>query len=111
MTEGTQLDQSNDQQREPLILRREMPLSRAFLEPRTETEKKLSVIWASLLCMDCVGAEDLYHELGGDSLLALVLVAEIERVFGVRMPVATLVTEPTVARLAAAVDRLKAVSA
>lgn len=104
------MDQSNDRQGEALISRSELPLSQAFLEPRTATESKLAAIWASLLCMDCVGVEDPYHELGGDSLLAEIMFAEIEEAFGVRMPIATLVTEPTVARLAAAIDREKAAS-
>jgi len=88
-----------------LVLRSQLPLSQPYVEPRTATERKLADIWAAGLGMDCVGAEDSYHELGGDSFLAAIILGQIEEKFGVHLPLAILVTSPTVALLAADIDR------
>jgi acyl carrier protein len=51
-----------------------------------------------------VGLHDELFELGGDSMLALRLLAEIEKELGCRLPLAVFFQEATVARLAALVD-------
>ncbi len=88
-----------------LILRSQLPLSRPYVGPRTATERKLAAIWASVLSMDCVGVDDSYNELGVDSFIAANIFLMIEKTFAVRMPMGTLVSEPTVDLLAAAIDR------
>jgi acyl carrier protein len=95
----------NSRPEEDLILRSQLPLSRPYIEPRTVTEQKLAAIWTSALSMDRVGVEDSYNELGVDSFLAEVIFTQIEEAFGVHMPMAVLVSESTVALLAAAIDR------
>jgi acyl carrier protein len=93
-----------------LIRRAQFPLRSPYLAPRTETETRLAEIWRVALGMDCVGVEDSYHDLGGDSVLAAVIFAEIEESFRIRIPMATLVEAPTVAELACAVElRVKGV--
>jgi acyl carrier protein len=87
------------------VLRGELPLSQPYVEPRTTTERKLADIWSSVLSMDCVGVDDSYHELGGDSFLAAIIFGLIEERIGVRLPMAILVSKPTVALLAADLDR------
>ncbi|HEX2642744.1 MAG TPA: amino acid adenylation domain-containing protein, partial [Thermoanaerobaculia bacterium] len=74
-----------------------------YVEPRTEVERLLAVIWGDLLGIDRVGAHDSFFELGGHSLLGLQLVARLQAGFGVEIPLRTLFEAPTLAALAAAV--------
>jgi thioesterase domain-containing protein len=51
-----------------------------------------------------VGATDNFFEIGGRSLLAARIFAQIEKTFGRSLPIATLFTHPTVEQLARVVD-------
>ncbi|PCE21526.1 non-ribosomal peptide synthetase, partial [Burkholderia ubonensis] len=69
------------------------------------TEAAMRALWEDLLGhpVDSLHAD--FFTLGGDSLLAVKLVAQIERRFGVALPLATLFSHAGIAALAAAVDR------
>jgi amino acid adenylation domain-containing protein len=72
--------------------------------PRDLLEQWLANIWAYRLGMICVGRNaHFFEELGGHSLAAFEIFAEIERRLGVAMMLATLFQAPTVALLAAAI--------
>lgn len=57
---------------------------------------RLTCIWQNLLAVEPVGLSDNYFDLGGDSILAVHLFAEIEKTFGVKLPVSILFEAPTV---------------
>ncbi|MGH9354006.1 MAG: phosphopantetheine-binding protein, partial [Terriglobia bacterium] len=65
-----------------------------------ETTRKLVRIWQELLGVGSIGLNENYFELGGDSILAVHLFAEIEKVFNVKLPVASLYETPTIEELA-----------
>jgi ubiquinone/menaquinone biosynthesis C-methylase UbiE/NAD(P)-dependent dehydrogenase (short-subunit alcohol dehydrogenase family)/acyl carrier protein len=83
-------------------------LSTAYQEPRSETERTLAGIWASQLGLESVGIHDRFFDLGGHSLLAAQLASEICDRFQIELPVLKLFQAPTVAELAAVVDKAKA---
>ena len=87
------------------IARRLLPLPAPYVAPRTQTERRLAVIWRNVLGMDRVGIEDSYNDLGGDSLIAAVIFARIEDLFGIDVPMATIIRASTIAKLAAEIDR------
>lgn len=89
------------------ILRSDLGLAQGYVAPRSETEKRLAEIWRTALNLDEVGVDDSYFWLPGDSLIAARIFAEIERVFGVRLPMSTLVTAKSVALLAERIDRTR----
>lgn len=94
------------QPEKPIIVRREqlVLLTRPYVAPRTPTEAQLAGIWAAALCVDRVGVDDGYLELGGDSLTAAMIFSQIEAKIGVRLPMVILNTAPTIAQLAREID-------
>jgi acyl carrier protein len=88
------------------VRRMQLPLSVAYLPPRTPTEDRLAQIWQTVLSMDMVGVEDEYYDLGGDSFLAAIIFGMIEETFFIRIPLAVLVEAPSIAKLAPKVDAL-----
>lgn len=89
------------------ILRSELGLEQDYVAPRSETEKRLAEIWRTALNLDEVGVDDSYFWLPGDSLIAARIFAEIERQFGIRLPMSTLVTAESIALLAERIDQTR----
>ncbi|HEU0079607.1 MAG TPA: amino acid adenylation domain-containing protein, partial [Longimicrobiaceae bacterium] len=79
----------------------------AYVAPRTATEDALSGIWAEVLGAQRVGVEESVFELGGDSILAIQVVARA-RQRGLRLTPRQLFERSTVARLAEVVEPLDA---
>jgi amino acid adenylation domain-containing protein len=73
--------------------------------PRTDTERQLAAIWSRLLNIEEVGVDESFFDLGGHSLMAVRLFAEIERKLRVRLPLSSLFENATVAGLAELVER------
>ena len=71
-----------------------------FDPPRDQSELKLALIFEDLLGFAPIGIHDNFFERGGDSLMAVELLAEIERVFGKNLPMSILVQTNTVASIA-----------
>jgi amino acid adenylation domain-containing protein len=69
--------------------------------PKDATEVQLVQIWESVLNVRPIGVRDNYFELGGHSLLAVKLMNRIEQAFGKILPIATLLSAPTIEQLAA----------
>ncbi|MEW2293078.1 phosphopantetheine-binding protein, partial [Streptomyces sp. NPDC006743] len=71
--------------------------------PRTGLEQTLADAWAQVLGLPGIGVHDNFFALGGDSLLAVRAVARCRQA-GVRLTVRQLLSQQTVAALAAALD-------
>lgn len=78
-----------------------------YLAPHTGTERLLCDLWSEHLGVD-VGTQDDFFELGGNSLLAMDLIGRTESVFGVQLPIRTLLYNPRVEEFACAIDTLLA---
>jgi len=79
-----------------------------YVAPQTPTQQALAQVWAELLRTERVGIEDNFFDLGGNSLLAMRLMSRIRETLSADVPLVHLFTSPTVAALAAVVDRAKA---
>lgn len=75
-----------------------------YVAPEGATETALAEIWASLLGIAEIGAEDSFFDLGGHSLLAVRLFAQVKQRFGVDFPLSLLFEAPNIRALAERVE-------
>ena len=73
-----------------------------------DTTKQLTKIWQEILGVDSIAPDQNYFDLGGDSSVAVQLFAQIDKVFGVKLPLATLFDAPTIEELARVLRREEA---
>jgi acyl carrier protein len=73
---------------------------KGFAAPHTETEKAIADIWSKLMKLERIGIHDDFFDFGGHSLMAMKMVSQIEERFGVTLPLAEFLEEPTIAGLA-----------
>jgi thioesterase domain-containing protein/acyl carrier protein len=73
-------------------------------KPATDTEQKLATLWQELLNVGELGVEDDYFALGGSSLMAARMFAEISERFGVKLRLTAILDSPTVRALARYVE-------
>jgi amino acid adenylation domain-containing protein len=75
-----------------------------FLAPRTPLEALLADIWADVLGVERISADDDFFSLGGHSLLATQVISRLRHLVGVEVPLRALFESPTVSGLAARVE-------
>ncbi|HWQ10814.1 MAG TPA: AMP-binding protein, partial [Holophaga sp.] len=73
---------------------------RSFEPPRTPAEAFLAGIWREVLHLETVGIHDPFFELGGQSLLAVRVIARIRKERGVEVSLRRFFDRPTIAALA-----------
>jgi thioesterase domain-containing protein/NAD(P)-dependent dehydrogenase (short-subunit alcohol dehydrogenase family)/acyl carrier protein len=78
---------------------------RRVSQPQTRTQATLLRIWIELLATSEIGVDDNFFALGGDSLMAVRVVAQIEAVLGANLPVTALFRAPTIRQLAQVLDQ------
>ncbi|HEU0013522.1 MAG TPA: non-ribosomal peptide synthetase, partial [Longimicrobium sp.] len=78
--------------------------------PRTPTEQALAALWAELLGVPRVGAEDSFFDLGGHSLLATRLVSALRLKLDVELPLRDVFDAPRLSQLADRIDVVQAES-
>ncbi len=72
----------------------------SYTPPADEMEEKLAGMWQKALGLQKIGVHDNFFDLGGDSLIASALFVDIERQFGLRLPLSFMVENNTVRRMA-----------
>src|SRR6185436_4316795 len=80
-------------------------LQNAFATPRTHTEQIVANVFSEVLGIDRVGTNDNFFELGGHSLLATQVVSRLRKAFDMELVVRWIFEAPTVAELAARIDK------
>ncbi|WP_431902928.1 SDR family NAD(P)-dependent oxidoreductase [Nonomuraea sp. bgisy101] len=78
-----------------------------YVAPRGEVETTIARLWGEVLGGEHIGIDDDFFELGGNSLIAVQLIALIRKELGVRLPMRSLFEEPTVAGVAALIDEAR----
>jgi acyl-CoA synthetase (AMP-forming)/AMP-acid ligase II/thioesterase domain-containing protein/acyl carrier protein len=72
--------------------------------PKNITEKKLIRIWAKILNTPSINVTDNFFDLGGNSLLTMQLISEINKEFKTNLPVSIVFQENTIEKLAAFIN-------
>jgi acyl carrier protein len=75
-----------------------------YVPPESATERQLAGIWAKVLDVSRIRAQDNFFDLGGHSLLAIELQMVVHDDFGVEVPLRAMFEAPTLRELAAVVD-------
>ena len=81
---------------------------RPHIEPRNDIERQLASIWRELLDVKQLGIADNFFDLGGNSLLAMQVLARIRKAFEVELSIRILFDGPTIEALGRAVEEAKA---
>jgi acyl carrier protein len=76
-----------------------------YVAPRNEVEEGIAAIWAEVLGVEQVGIRDDFFGLGGHSLMATQVIARVRSKYDAQVPLHLLFATPTVAGLAAAVEK------
>jgi amino acid adenylation domain-containing protein len=66
-----------------------------YAAPQTSVQKTLAAVWADLLAIDRVGIDDNFFDLGGNSLLSIQCIAQLEG-HGLKLPIVKLYQHPTI---------------
>jgi thioesterase domain-containing protein/acyl carrier protein len=78
--------------------------------PRNDLEQTLARVWEKVFDIQPIGINDNFFGLGGHSLIAVKLIAAIEQETGTKLRLCKIFQEPTIARLAKAMERRDAIS-
>ena len=76
-----------------------------YMAPRSLTETQLATLWSATLNLDKVGVRDNFFDLGGHSLKATLLIADIRHQFEVSVPLNVFFSHPTIERMGAYIDQ------
>jgi acyl transferase domain-containing protein/thioesterase domain-containing protein len=76
-------------------------LDSEFIAPEGPIEERLAAFWQDLLGVDTIGVEDSFFDLGGHSLIAVRLFAQIRKAWQVEFPISVLFEAPTIRKCAA----------
>ena len=71
---------------------------------RTPLEKVLAEIWAEVLGLEQVGAHDNFFNLGGDSILATLVVSRVRRALQLELSLVSFFEKPTVTEMALSLE-------
>ena len=79
------------------------PVAAAAAAPTTEVEADVGAIWREVLALDEIGLDHDFFDVGGHSLAALKVVAEVGERFGVELPADAIFDAPTLEEFASLV--------
>ena len=80
-------------------------LKKEYVPPKSDTEKRLVVIWEDLFGLDMVGIADDFFELGGHSLKAVTMLLKINREFDVNIEITSVYNLRCIADLALLIEQ------
>ncbi len=78
--------------------------NRPLIAPKTQTEERIGEIWKLAMKQDAVSVQDDFFESGGNSLMAVSMINDINKKFQCSLPLQVLFAAPTIEKLARRVD-------
>ncbi len=77
------------------------PHSKTIIPPISEIEKTVFAIWCEVLKITEISLDDVFFQVGGNSLLAMILMAKLNAMYKLDLPIVILFQYPTIASLSA----------
>ncbi|WP_439380586.1 SDR family NAD(P)-dependent oxidoreductase [Amycolatopsis lexingtonensis] len=78
-----------------------------YVAPRTDLEAEIARQWAEVLGVERIGIHDDFFALGGNSLVAIQLIAQVRKTTGARLAMKALFESSTVAALVERIEELR----
>lgn len=75
-----------------------------YAEARTPIEEELTAIWQGIFKREKIGIFDDFFALGGHSIKAIKMIAEVQRIFRIKLEFARVLSQPTIAELAEEIE-------
>jgi amino acid adenylation domain-containing protein len=89
----------------PGLIEPESEITQTVFHDEDNIELRLAKIWKEVLNVRSCQADDNFFDLGGNSLSAISLFAEIEKDFGISLPMTSILLAPTIRRLAVTISQ------
>ena len=83
------------------------PVDVPYVAPRTATEMELAGLWEKVLGRPQIGVHQRFRDVGGDSMLALLLLTHVSRQFQLEITTVSFFERPTIADQAAMIMQLQ----
>uniref|UniRef100_UPI0029171096 phosphopantetheine-binding protein n=1 Tax=Bradyrhizobium sp. SZCCHNRI2049 TaxID=3057287 RepID=UPI0029171096 len=91
----------------PLLKRLQYRRSKPSRAPELEIEKQIADIWKSVLGQAATGVNDIFFEVGGDSILAVTLVQKIKERLNYDFDVTALFRYPSIRAIGAQIAQMR----
>lgn len=75
-------------------------LTTSYVSATTTYEKQIAAIWENILGIEGIGIHDNFFDLGGNSLIALQVIRQMQKAFDTQVPAVALFEAPTVSTMA-----------
>jgi len=102
---GLEREQEHSQKNKSSSHHSRANLLTAYQAPRTQLEQTLANLWQNILGIEQIGIHDDFFELGGDSLIAVQLIAKLREKLQMAFSAHSLLNAPTIATLAALIEQ------
>lgn len=76
-----------------------------YVEPQTEVESQLVEIWKEILDISIVGVDNNFFEVGGNSMLLVLMHSKISKMFDKKISIADIFANPTISKLAQFIEK------
>ncbi|WP_019912655.1 hybrid non-ribosomal peptide synthetase/type I polyketide synthase [Paenibacillus sp. HW567] len=80
-------------------------LTTEYASPRNEREREIAQLWEAQFGVQPIGIEDSLFELGGDSIMALSILARVQKQWNEHIPMAYFINHPTVAGISSYMEQ------
>ncbi|RMZ58777.1 SDR family NAD(P)-dependent oxidoreductase [Chryseobacterium nematophagum] len=87
--------------------RESLDLDIPYVEPQTELEIKICAIIQEALCIDQIGINDNFFEIGGDSLKAMIISGKIKQEFDINYTLRSIFETNTISEIVSDIHNLK----
>ena len=103
-------EESTEESSDQALLLDRPDIDTEFAVPQNDTQKALASLWVETIGVKQIGINDNFYDVGGDSLVATKLVANIRRHFDIVVALDVLLANATIAELADYIDALLVVA-